>query len=104
MLRRLGLSVAPRFLWECLTSPTVSSFPVPASSNPSCRFPAMGLPACFLSGVMWLLRLVRLSRVGHGDEPGTRERVPDSRRATVYSRALLHSRQGIDVDAANRAG
>src|SRR5215472_5024902 len=37
MLRRFDLSVAPRFLWECLHSQTVSSFPVPASSNPSCR-------------------------------------------------------------------
>ena len=52
MLRRFSLSVAPRFLWECLNSQTVSSVPVPASSNPSCRFPAMGLPACFLSRVM----------------------------------------------------
>src|SRR5215471_10264575 len=52
MLRRFGLSVAPRFLWECLNSQTVSPFPVPASSNPSCRFPAMGLPACFLSRIM----------------------------------------------------
>jgi len=52
MLRRFGLSVAPRFLWECLNSQTVSSFPVPASSNPSCRFPAMGLPVCFLSRIM----------------------------------------------------
>ena len=29
MLRRRGLSVAPRFLWECLTSHTVSPFPAP---------------------------------------------------------------------------
>ena len=27
MLRRRGLSVSPRFLWECLTSRTVSPFP-----------------------------------------------------------------------------
>jgi hypothetical protein len=51
-LRRFGLSISPRFLWECLTSRTVSWFPVPATSNPSCRFPAMGLPARFRSRVM----------------------------------------------------
>jgi hypothetical protein len=51
-LRRFGLSISPRFLWECLTSRTVSRFPVPATSNPSCRFPAMGLPARFRSRVM----------------------------------------------------
>ena len=27
VLRRRGLSVSPRFLWECLTSRTVSPFP-----------------------------------------------------------------------------
>jgi hypothetical protein len=47
MLRRLGLSVAPRFLWECLTSRTVSRFPAPATSNPACPFRALGFPACF---------------------------------------------------------
>ena len=47
ILRRCSLAVAPRFLWECLISRTVSSFPAPASSNPSCRFPAMGLPVRF---------------------------------------------------------
>src|ERR1035438_5862191 len=46
-LSRFSLAVAPRFLWECLSSQTVSRFPAPASSNPSCRFPAMGLPVCF---------------------------------------------------------
>jgi|SRR5664279_151791 len=46
-LRRLSIAVAPRFLWECLSSQTVSRFPAPASSNPSCQFPAMGLPVCF---------------------------------------------------------
>src|ERR1017187_9820402 len=46
-LRRFGLAVAPRFLWECLSIRTVSRFPVPATSNPSCRFPAMGSPRGF---------------------------------------------------------
>ena len=32
MPRRLGLSVAPRFLWECLNSPAVSPSPTPATS------------------------------------------------------------------------
>ena len=58
MLRRCGLAVAPRFLWECLNSRAVSRFPAPASSNPSCRFPAMGLPACFRYGANpFVLRL-----------------------------------------------
>ena len=30
--RRPGLSVAPRFLWECLNSPSLSWFPSPATS------------------------------------------------------------------------
>jgi len=61
MLLRLSLSVAPCFLWECLTSRTVSWFPAPAASNPSCRFPAMGLPAGFRSRVMRPTRLAGLS-------------------------------------------
>ena len=47
--RRFSLSVAPRFLWECLTSRTVNPFPAPASSNPAGGFPALGFPACFSS-------------------------------------------------------
>jgi hypothetical protein len=47
MLRRSGLSVAPRFLWECLTNRTVSWFPSPATSNGACRFPALRSPARF---------------------------------------------------------
>jgi hypothetical protein len=56
MLRRLNLSVAPRFLWECLTSRVVSWFPAPAASNPACRFPALGFPVCFTSRVMRPMR------------------------------------------------
>jgi hypothetical protein len=52
ILRRFRLAVAPRFLWECLISRTVSWVPAPATSNPSCRFPAMGLPVCFPPRVM----------------------------------------------------
>jgi hypothetical protein len=45
--RRCGLSVAPRFLWECLTSPTVSWFSSPATSNRTCGSPAYGVPTTF---------------------------------------------------------
>ena len=56
MLRRFSLAVAPRFLWECLISRTVSGFPVPTSSNPAGGFPALGFPVCFVSQVMQLLQ------------------------------------------------
>jgi len=41
VLRRSSLSVSPCFLWECLTNPTVSPFPAPATSNGACGFPAL---------------------------------------------------------------
>ena len=41
MLRRRGLSVSPRFLWECLTSRTGSPSPAPATSHAACGFPAL---------------------------------------------------------------
>ena len=46
---RRGLSVSPRFLWECLTSRTVSPFPAPATSHAACGFPALRAPAHFPS-------------------------------------------------------
>jgi hypothetical protein len=52
VLRRSDLSVAPRFQWECLTSRTVSPFPVPAASNPAGEFLALGFPARFVPRVM----------------------------------------------------
>ena len=52
MLRRSGLSVAPRFLWECLTSQTVNWIPAPATSHVACGFPALRVPAHFTSRVM----------------------------------------------------
>jgi hypothetical protein len=52
VFRRCRLSVAPRFLWECLTSRTVNPFPVPATSNPACEFLALGFPVHFLPRVM----------------------------------------------------
>jgi hypothetical protein len=70
LLRRLGLSVTPRFLWECLTSRTVSWFPAPATSNPAGGFPALGFPACFMPKVMGPILLAGLS--AQADEPGTR--------------------------------
>ena len=48
-LRRSGLSVAPRFLWECLTIRTVSWFPIPAASNGACGSPALRSPVVFTS-------------------------------------------------------
>src|ERR1039458_3007334 len=80
-LRRFSLAVAPRLLWECLSSQTVSWFPAPASSNPSCRFPAMGLPVCFPSRVMRPLRLTWLSGVTMVDEAGNLCEDPASRTA-----------------------
>ena len=44
MSLRPRLSVAPRFLWECLTSGTVNRFPDPAASNVVCGFPALRSP------------------------------------------------------------
>jgi len=62
-LLRSDLSVAPRFLWECLTNRIVSWFSVPAASNRACPFRALGFPACFLSRFMWPIGLERLSVV-----------------------------------------
>ena len=59
--RGLSLSVAPRFLWECLTSRTVGRFPAPAASNPAGGFPALGFPACFMPKLMGPILLVGLS-------------------------------------------
>jgi hypothetical protein len=102
ILRRFSLAVAPRFLWECLIIQTVSWFPVPASSNPSGRFPAMGLPACFGSRVMRPIRPDRLSSMTVHVAAGNRCTVPASRTATCYStvssRTLVAS--GLASDAA----
>jgi hypothetical protein len=101
ILRRFSLSVAPRFLWECLTSQTVSWFPAPATSNPSCRFPAMGLPARFPSRVMRLTRRPGFSAVSMVDEAGNYCRVPASYRPTSYStfsiRVLIAPGRASDV-------
>src|SRR6266513_582423 len=64
-LLRSDLSVAPRFLWECLTNRIVSWFSVPAASNRACPFRALGFllascqGLCDLSGwsdfPLWLV-------------------------------------------------
>ena len=63
MLRRFSLAVAPRFLWECLTSQTVSWFPAPATSNVACGFPALRSPVGFTSRVICPVGQEQLSRV-----------------------------------------
>ena len=63
MFRRFSLAVAPRFLWECLTSQTVSPFPAPATSHPACGFPALGVPVCFVSRFMGPILLGQFSRL-----------------------------------------
>jgi hypothetical protein len=61
--RRPGLSVAPRFLWECLTSPTVSPSPAPATSNGAGGFPALRSPARFAPRLMRPATAAALSAV-----------------------------------------
>ncbi len=57
MLPGSAYPLAPRFLWECLTSGTINPFPVPAASNPPCGFPAVGFPVCFAARSMGRLAL-----------------------------------------------
>jgi hypothetical protein len=99
VLRRSGPAVAPRFLWECLNSRTVSWVPAPATSNPSCRFPAMGLPASFQSRVMGPTRLaglsvapmVGLAHSARADMCRRLGRIPEARAS--YEKALPLARQ-----------
>ena len=86
VFRRPGLAVAPRFLWECLSSQTVNPFPVPATSHPACGFPALGAPVCYVSrflgpilpGRLWLLTI---------GEAGSRYTDPVRHTAIRYSAA-----------------
>ena len=87
--RGLSLSVAPRFLWECLTSRTVGRFPAPAASNPAGGFPALGFPACFMPKLMGPILLVELS--AQTDEPGMRETTRVRHTARAYSTAASRS-------------
>src|SRR5262245_954671 len=52
VFRRPGLAVAPRFLWECLTSPAVNPSPTPATSNGAGGFPALRFPVRFTPRLM----------------------------------------------------
>ena len=52
VFRRSSLAIAPRFLWECLSSQTVNPFPAPATSHPACGFPALGAPVCLVPRFM----------------------------------------------------
>jgi hypothetical protein len=61
LLRFRLSSLLPGFLWECLTSGTVSPVPAPATSHPACGFPALGAPVCFSSRFMRPIELERLS-------------------------------------------
>jgi hypothetical protein len=71
VFRRSSLAIAPRFLWECLSSQTVNPSPAPATSHPACGFPALGAPVCLVPRVMWPIVLGRLSRLTI-DEAGNR--------------------------------
>ena len=100
MLRRSGLSVAPRFRWECLTIRTVNWFPAPATSHVASGFPALRAPAHFTSRVMGPIRLERLPRSTVDTIHGTPRRVPVGRTAipcsTVSSRNLGAGTPGPD--------
>jgi len=75
-LRRFGLSVAPRFLWECLTNRTVSWFPSPATSNGACRFPALCSPARFARRFMGRSQWAVLSMLSIYSIPSHHFRLP----------------------------
>jgi len=66
---RPGLSVAPRFLWECLTSPAVNPSPTPATSNGAGGFPALRSPARFTPRLMGPTKAAALSAVGPRPPP-----------------------------------
>jgi len=87
VLRRCGLSIAPRFRWECLTNRTVSRFPAPATSHVACGFPALRAPAHFASRLMGPIPPERLPRPMADTILGTPKRVPMYRRAIPGSTA-----------------
>ena len=95
MLHRYGLSVAPRFRWECLTNRTVNWFPAPATSHVACGFPALRAPAHFASRVMQPIRLERLPRSMINTIRGTPRRVPACHTAIPCSTA---SSRSLDAD------
>jgi hypothetical protein len=91
LLHRFGLSVAPRFRWECLTIRTVSWFPAPATSHVASGFPALRAPAHFTSRLMRPIRLERLPRSTVDTIRGTPRRVPACRTAIPCSTASSRS-------------
>ena len=56
--------LAPGFLWERRTSRTIVPFPVAASLNGACGFPALRFPGDFAPRVMMTIRLGVLSGLG----------------------------------------
>src|SRR5262249_27404345 len=100
MLRRSGLSVTPRFRWECLTIRTVSWFPAPATSHVASRFPALRAPAQFPARVMRPIGPKPLPRSTAHRNPDTPRRVRASRtaipRPTPSSRILDAGTLGPD--------
>ena len=60
VFRRSGLSISPRFRWECLTIRTVNRIPAPATSHVACGFPALRAPAHFTPRFMRPIRPERL--------------------------------------------
>jgi len=69
VFRRPGLSVAPRFLWECLISPAVNPSPAPATSNGAGGFPALRSPARFTPRLRRPTKAAALSAVGPRPPP-----------------------------------
>ena len=85
MFRRPGLSGAPRFLWECLTNPTVNPSPAPATSNRAGGSPAPGSPARF-----WprLMRPTAAAALSAATSPPTPPDAPGSAFPVAYSLRL----------------
>jgi hypothetical protein len=59
--RSLCSPLSRSFVCECHSISTMPTFPVPATSNAVCGFPALRSPACFTSRVMGPILLGRLS-------------------------------------------
>ena len=97
--RRRGLSVAPRFLWECLTSHTVSPFPAPASSHAACGFPALRAPAHFdPARVLWTpteARQCAWRRPWENDDAGSSQGSSRRKRSGCSGRASAASARSL---------
>src|SRR5450759_2231524 len=82
--RRFSLSVAPRFLWECLTSRTVGRFSSPRLVKPSVRFSRTGL-SCLLHA-----KAYETYPAGRAFGSGRRTRYKLNSPSSPYSHDLLH--------------